>query len=681
MSGKTKRRRCLYRITTAVTAAALLLGTGVASAADAPAPNGDGNYAPASRPAAGPEKGTRAGGRPASGSKPEAGPTWKQSGSVWQVDRTVAQLRNSVTDPDGDKANLTFEVWTVDTAGKPKAKLKITGQNADPANQGDVSAEYGVIVSKMVASGSKATVTVPHGNLKPATTYAFRTSAYDGSLYETDWSPYATFKTRARQVDITLPAPKRDAPDPAFDTSWQPVPGWGSVQTRDAAGERHCEATAQGDRLCIAWEPATKEDFEAARESRARLKSTRAANPPLHDSCEVGATQGTYLSIFTRDKACMYGKFSVQVTDEAGLEEKGYQEFLYSSHMSTALTGTELKLWARVTPLPMPAGHMPFPAQPGAIKLTISPQCSAGCADKPSYAWDGNLMWGGSYDIDPHEETATATVQWSGGVPDESGKKDSDLSQALAFAPYATFSTSVPETFPTDNSQGFLGNPVFVRCDMVYSPAGCVFRDYMPGYVFNTAKTPAAAAHAWLTQAKIREGAPLSYLPDRRGDTGEHGERNKYGRDPDANRRVICPDSWAAKSGHPSTTPVTDISASDKPSCDEFTFAASYNSGGMPSDMGGTNQVTSGDKCAQTYATKLSDGTWRLYDDERTAAPTWSEVCGRSAMSGWVNSTSMSRFPTFAKELRLIDQDAYFVRTPGFDKCDASKPTIKCDIR
>jgi hypothetical protein len=126
---------------------------------------------------------------------------------------------------------------------------------------------------------------------------------------------------------------------------------------------------------------------------------------------------------------------------------------------------------------------------------------------------------------------------------------------------------------------------------------------------------------------------------------------------------------------------VTDISASDKASCDEFTFAASYNSGGMPSDMSGTNPVTSGDKCAQTYATKLSDGTWRLYDDERKAAPTWSEVCGRSAMSGWVNSTSMSRFPTFAKQLRLVDRDTYFVRTPGFDKCDASKPTIKCDIR
>jgi hypothetical protein len=54
---------------------------------------------------------------------------------------------------------------------------------------------------------------------------------------------------------------------------------------------------------------------------------------------------------------------------------------------------------------------------------------------------------------------------------------------------------------------------------------------------------------------KICKGAPLSYLPDRRGTTDAHGERNKYGRDPDANRKVICPDGWAAKSGHPATRP------------------------------------------------------------------------------------------------------------------------------
>ncbi|MGW4758713.1 hypothetical protein [Streptomyces chartreusis] len=73
--------------------------------------------------------------------------------------------------------------------------------------------------------------------------------------------------------------------------------------------------------------------MEAARAARAKLKTTRAANPPLHDSCD-GAAQGTYLSVFTRDKACMFGKFSVQVTDQAGQDEKGYQEFLYSSHLT-----------------------------------------------------------------------------------------------------------------------------------------------------------------------------------------------------------------------------------------------------------------------------------------------------------------------------------------------------------
>ncbi|MEU5092269.1 hypothetical protein [Streptomyces sp. NPDC021356] len=71
----------------------------------------------------------------------------------------------------------------------------------------------------------------------------------------------------------------------------------------------------------------------------------------------------------------------------------------------------------------------------------------------------------------------------------------------------------------------------------------------------------------------------------------------------------------------------------------------------------------------------------KLYDDERKAGPTWKEVCGRSAISGRINSTSMSRPPNFAKQYRLLDQDLHFVRTPGFDKCDASKAVVKCDIR
>lgn len=635
------------------------------------------DYAPSAVPAAGPEKNARAGGRPVSGKNPEAGPPFKQDGAkVWQVDNMTPTLRNTVTDPDKDKSTLTFEVWTVDAGGKPKTKV-----NLNPDN------EWGVIVSDPVASGTKASISVPWGKLSPGTSYAFRTNAYDGGLYETEWSPWAKFKLRERAVDIILPAPDKTAADPDHDNFPQPVPGWGSVdapKSVKADSGEHCESAGGGkSRLCMASRPATKDDIADARDSRTKLKSSRALDPPLIDECETGAAEGRYLSIFKRGQACLYNVISFEVTDQQQTESKGYQEFLMSYHMETDLAGTQMKLWARVTPLPhLPAGKIPFPAQPGAIKMTLSPQCQQGCMDKPSYDWSGKLMWGGSYDIDSHEETGTETIQWSGGVKDDQSKKDSDLRQDVPIYPFAQFSTSVPETFPTDNSQGPAGNPVYMRCDMVYSPAGCVMRDYMPGYTFNTKKSPAAAAHAWLINQKIRGGAPLNYLPDRRGETGEHGERNAYGRDPDKNRKVICPDGWAAKSGHPASTLVTDIAPKDKLSCDEFAFASTYNSAGMPADMEGTNPVSSGDKCLQTWSRKLTgSGNWHLFDDDRQAAPSFKEVCGRSAMSGWVNSTSMSRFPSFAKDFRLTDQDAYFVRTPGFDACNPDQAVVKCDIR
>jgi hypothetical protein len=53
----------------------------------------------------------------------------------------------------------------------------------------------------------------------------------------------------------------------------------------------------------------------------------------------------------------------------------------------------------------------------------------------------------------------------------------------------------------------------------------------------------------------------------------------------------------------------------------------------------------------QTRATEPPDGTWKLYDDDRMAGPTWKEVCGRSAVSGGINSTSMTRFSSFTSHV------------------------------
>lgn len=126
---------------------------------------------------------------------------------------------------------------------------------------------------------------------------------------------------------------------------------------------------------------------------------------------------------------------------------------------------------------------------------------------------------------------------------------------------------------------------------------------------------------------------------------------------------------------------------SDKPAkpwinCDEFTFASTYESAGMPASMDGVYPAGAGKggECVNTVV--LKDGaTWKLQDDRRYAAPTWRETCGRSSMSGWMNQGSMSPFGLgFAKTYRLVDKDPFWINLgEGFyDACDGTADVIKC---
>ncbi|MFD5110290.1 hypothetical protein [Streptomyces cinereoruber] len=114
-----------------------------------------------------------------------------------------------MTDPDGYRANLSFEVWTADAAGKPVTKVKPNDST------------YGVIVSPYVASGGTAKVDVPAGKLALNTNYVFRINAYDGSLYETVRSPWAKFRVEL-PVDLTLPTPNCASPNPNHFDAQQP---------------------------------------------------------------------------------------------------------------------------------------------------------------------------------------------------------------------------------------------------------------------------------------------------------------------------------------------------------------------------------------------------------------------------------------------------------------------------
>lgn len=109
-------------------------------------------------PLAAPSAQPAAGSRPVSGRNPSAGPQFKKSGTTWRVIAPEVILRNTVTDADGDKANVTFEVYTANADGTPGTKVKLTDANT-----------YGVLVSPFVASGSTAQVQVEYGRLKPRT--------------------------------------------------------------------------------------------------------------------------------------------------------------------------------------------------------------------------------------------------------------------------------------------------------------------------------------------------------------------------------------------------------------------------------------------------------------------------------------------------------------------------------
>ncbi|MFE2314900.1 hypothetical protein ACFXC8_17340 [Streptomyces sp. NPDC059441] len=223
-----------------------------------------------------------------------------------------------------------------------------------------------------------------------------------------------------------------------------------------------------------------------------------------------------------------------------------------------------------------------------------------------------------------------------------------------------------------------------VRCDTdVDTTGGCVFPNYAPTYTFNAARYPQAAAHAWLIQTFTPKspgskavGTPLYYL----GDTTKS----------DRNRDRMCPNGWAADNG--------DTSALDGPTdvrlnCDEFPFGASYNSGGMSADEGGINPavpddstsgVPSGAACVQTYAT-LVDGTMHVYNLNGTV-PSWTEVCGRSAMSDRDNQGSMSVFGGaygFSKKMRLMGKDAYWLNTAMNGHCataNVNSTSVKCTM-
>ncbi|MFF9173459.1 hypothetical protein [Streptomyces sp. NPDC014793] len=290
------------------------------------------------------------------------------------------------------------------------------------------------------------------------------------------------------------------------------------------------------------------------------------------------------------------------------------------------------------------------------IYLTVDDSCSLDCKKNGPRSDSGNLWW--EYGLGDHHVYSMSQI-WNWG---ESRPSD------LAFLKWS-MRGEIGGVMSSNDTDVTSGAEAQIRCDSTVPQAypGCVFDRYKPTYVMNSKKFPAAAAHAWLVQNKLPGhfgsktlGTPLTYLGSNVMSASDPTKKQST-----ANREVICPTSWPRNQDVTLSPELNegDPPKDDRPSCDEFAFAASYDSAGMAN---GYNPVASGDECLQTYAKKGGDGVWHLLSDPRYPLPEWNEKCGRATISNNQNTQSMRPFGQFIVRNRLTDKDQYWLDLDGF---------------
>ncbi|MEU3984536.1 hypothetical protein AB0F77_31450 [Streptomyces sp. NPDC026672] len=593
-----------------------------------------------------------------------------------------------MTDADGDTANLTFQVYTANADGTPKTQVDLDG-----------SGQFGVLVSPYVASGSTAKVTVAYGILKPGVLYKFRTSAYDGSLYETTWSAWADFR-----VDpyVKFPAPQATS---TIDTTVQEIdeftrtdPG-PALPTFDANGavkrqstqQRTCgKQDAQGRQLCMELSPPTKESQARAKKRAEALskdqevKARKAGKSPEAAAAAAAVAPAVELvdwcydqpvgkDYMTRGEACLknIGSGTLVFIDAEKGVEIGFAEFDFEQRIKAypnkGASGSDFAEFdQQIVIVPVSID----PALEGVtMKWNVGSTCSS-CvtstirwADNQNNNAGANAYWDAN-DWNPLEgRWGTVQTTWSG-----TGKETIDLGWSV------TATVDASETATATADFGTSGIPevreLSPRCDDIVagSAPGCVLPFFKLTYTVDTNKYPAAGAYYWYMQQVMPDHAGskrwdslMHYLgPDTPLKNSSGGPWTS-----DNSRTRVCDSTWSV---HASDASVGSVD------CDEYAMASTHESGGYPNSV---NLVTSGSKCAQFFTDKMGDGSanFGIVADTRTATngPSGTERCGRAAIPSVQNQQAFSGFP--APRWRMLDGDGFFVTLPGFEHCTSTAAT------
>ncbi|WP_093849241.1 DNRLRE domain-containing protein [Streptomyces pini] len=533
---------------------------------------------------------------------------------------------------------------------------------------------------------------------------------------------------REQKIDIKLPQPDLGAAYPEQTDPPQPAPGWkGGVAPR---------TIDRGDGSKVIITPKAEQSLAGTRKAARALRTLAPEYPdPIVTApwCQPDLYGDAQKSLMTRNEACVFLDltFIWESKPITGVETISYSaSFEVAYQVKTHPKSGDLKTWIQLNPV-----RNTFPAQDRSVLfgagdpearldsmmcLDFDPdtkECDDGVELK-NYDFYGTLAWKGGMNggepNDTHMATGTADHKWDGEVRNASGGRDVDLSMNLpVYFAGATQTDVEPPPAPDGRKREWVDGAdrpwriptqVDVRCDKVAANGlpGCVMPKYYPEYKIHTARFPAAAAHVWMIQNKSKPSKGLGASVDRPLHYLSTKARTSSGWDRDDNReRVMCPkytgkraDGWVPKkrfvkhswtAPHPELGPGGPTPPVDSISCDEFPFSATYESPGVPSANGGRMPagVNGGGECIQTVAARTDDGSEHLLDDTRYDPPTWDETCGRSSMSGYVNTGSMQPFSnTFTGRFRMLDGDAYTV-DPGrawFENCDPATAELVCEM-
>ncbi|GAA1541986.1 hypothetical protein GCM10009730_58810 [Streptomyces albidochromogenes] len=606
------------------------------------------------------------------------------------------------------------------TTGAPDAyevRYRLDPYSDDPANVGWTTVRTSAPLASSRAAAADAAYT-----LTPAAdgNHVVQTVSVDRAMNVSPIRDYGFTAgnrdyNRAQKINIKLPANDRTSQQP--DPSDPPKPAWDPWKQ---GGQASTFKTGKGTQVTIT--PKDQASLAFTRKAAKRLTAFAPSypDPVVADAwCQPSLYGAAQKSLMTRTEACVF--FDLQFTAESKFEDgvvpvKYRANFEVHFQVKTDAHGDAIKTWVQINPVfnnfpgderavVMGAGN------PGAWfdSMCVSDGCNTGGdSARQNFDFFGDLTWkggmNGSSPVDTHMATGTADHKWNGNVNKASGTTDNDQSKSMPvfFSGRPVTEVEAPPGLNgrkgewRDDYASWQSPSLVVTCDKVasYGTPGCVLPQYAPTYHFNTAAYPEAAAHAWLIQNKSKvKGigqswkSPLQYLPPE--------TRNKQAYDPQKSRDAMCTRYRGPKSAgtgwvprktflpHPKTALHHNGPHFDEVNCDEFPFASTYQSAGMKQTAGGKNEALNGGAdCMQTVSATADDGSVHFLDDTRYDAPTFNENCGRSSMSGDVNQGSMQPFGTFAREMRLLDEQGYFL-DPGndwFKGCDPSKADLICTM-